>query len=403
MSEECPFMQPAPIHMETADSVSGIREAEEKSKLVSALTDRKLAERESEDLAEEKINSLRQIVSIRGDAIAIRRTRWLWKNRIPVGGLALVAGKGDVSKSTLLAQFVAWLTTGRMYGEYEGIPQDVGYVVNEDSLPETVVPRMKAHGADMSRVHFLHTESPKGAAALSLPRDGDLLRNHIRDNNLIATFIDPLSANITGRRNDQGDMRATYQEVNKIAEDTRSAIVGLAHTRKAGAADVMEAIIGSSEQGNVARSVHGLVMDPEEDGARILSCEKLNVGQKHLLPSLRFTLDTIPVECTDGPFAETTDMPVIHWLEETGDTASDVLSDQYHGNQGIDKCTDWLSKYLMDNGGEAYAGDIQEAGKKFSTSMLRRARLKLGVKSKRTKEVPSRTVWAHPTNTQSDS
>lgn len=344
----------------------------------------------------------REIVAIKGSAITVRRTLWLWRDRIPVGGLALVAGKGDVSKSTLFSQFVAWITTGEMKGEYYGIPRDVGYVVNEDSISETVAPRMIAHGADMNRVHFLRVRSPLGEDALMLPRDADILRSFITDNGLVATFVDPLSANVSGRKNDQGDMRSTYQHVNRIAEDTRSAIVGLAHTRKAGAGDVMEAIMGSSEQGNVARSVHGLVMDPEEDDARILSCEKLNVGQKSRLASLRFTVDTVMVDCTDGT-GDQTPMPKIRWLEEIADSASDILGDAAFGVDGtsVQECSQWLNNYLLQQGGEAFSTDVREAaGKKYSESTLKRARRRLGVRALRTREVPSRTIWVHPANAQ---
>ncbi|MEU3052245.1 AAA family ATPase [Streptomyces griseus] len=371
------------------------RDAEEQRAAAQAKHEKEkaLARKKGLEAAEAEAESLRVIESTRGSQIAVKRTLWLWKERFPLGGLALVAGKGDVSKSTLFAQFVAWITTGDMHGDLGGVPRDIGYVVNEDSLSQTVAPRMIAHGADMDRVHFLKVRSPLGTDALMFPRDVELLRKFIQDNHLVAVFIDPLSANVSGRKNDQGDMRATYQEVNNLAEETNTSIIGLAHTRKAGAADIMEAIIGSSEQGNVARSVHGLVMDPEEDGARILSCEKLNVGQKDKLPSLRFTLRTVLVPCTDGS-GLSTPMPQIQWLEEITDTASDIMADALLGHSGTDECVRWLRRFITDQGGESFHADIREsAGRKFSESMMVRARRKAGVKTRRTKESPSRSVW----------
>ncbi|PRH79374.1 hypothetical protein C6N75_09830 [Streptomyces solincola] len=357
-----------------------------------------LAREKGRQEAEKEAEALRQVRSVRASQVTIQRTRWLWRDRIALGGLALIAGKGDVSKSTLLAQMVAWITTGDMRGEFDGVPRAVGYVVNEDSLSQTVVPRMVAAGANLDLVHFLSVASPLGTDALKFPRDIDLLKDFIYQQGLVAIFIDPLSANVTGRKNDQGDMRDTYQTVNNLAEETCCAIIGLAHTRKAGASDVMEAIMGSSEQGNVARSVHGLVMDPEEDNARILSCEKLNVGQKNLLPSLRFTLDTVMVRCTDGT-NDHTPMPKIRWLDEISESASDILADQVAGNHGVDECVEWLRKFMRDSGGEAYSHDVKDAaGRKFSPSMIARARKKLGVVATRTNETPSRTVWRSAEN-----
>jgi AAA domain len=353
-----------------------------------------LTKRMGEQAAQAEEEKLRHVRGLKASQIMIRRTRWLWRDRVPLGGLALLAGKGDTSKSTLFACFTAWLTTGQMKGEFYGEPKKVLYVVNEDSIAETVVPRMIAHGANLDMVEFLNIHSPLGSDALSLPRDGELLREYIRDTDAVATFIDPLSANVTGRANDSRDTRNTYQEVNNIAEETMTTIWGLAHTRKAGAADIMEAIIGSSEQGNVARSVHGLVMDPEEDGARILSCEKLNVGQKHMLAGLRFVVEPFEVRISQY---ESTSMPRIKWIEETEDTASGVLEDAMFGNTGVDECARWLLELLYQNGGELSAEEVREkAGKRFSPAMIKRGRAKAKVITKRTRETPSRSIWYHP-------
>jgi hypothetical protein len=193
-------------------------------------------------------------------------------------------------------------------------------------------------------------------------------------------------------------MRNTYQIVNRLAEQTRTAIVGLAHTRKAGAEDIMEAIMGSSEQGNVARSVHGLIMDSAEDGTRMLSCEKLNNKDKTTLPTLRFRLTNVYVDCTDGS-GDVTPQPKVEWLAETTDTVSDVLSDQFHGLTGIDQCAQWLNTYLLSVGGEAYRSDVEEAaGRKFNMKMLERARKRLGVQSIREAREHGRAVWTHPEN-----
>lgn len=378
------------------DEHFAVKRTDEEKERIGKTVSEKLLYDEAERVAEEERQKLRRIVSVKASQVMIRRTRWLWRDRVPLGGLALLAGKGDTSKSTLFACFAAWLTVGEMKGEFYGYPQNVLYVVNEDSISETVVPRMIAHGANLDRIHFLSVHSPIGKDALMLPRDSDLLRSYIVETSAVATFIDPLSANVTGRANDQKDTRNTYQEVNNIAEETMTTIWGLAHTRKAGASDVMEGIIGSSEQGNVARSVHGLVMDPDEDGARILSCEKLNVGQKHSLAGLRFTVDS-----TDVPVShyESTSMPRIRWLDETEDTASGVMSDAMLGHEGVDECARWLLDLLRRNGGEMYAETIrEEAGKKYSPAMLKRARVRAHVVSKRTREVPPRAMWYHPEN-----
>lgn len=336
----------------------------------------------------------RHIHMVHADQVVIKQTYWVWRNRYPLGGLSIVAGKGATSKSTLFACQAAWLSVGDMKGMFYGKPVKVAYIANEDLLNETVVPRLKSHGADLTNVKFLRVKTPMGEDALSFPRDTEMLRRTIIEHELKAVFIDPLSANITGKMNDQGDMRHTYQQVSYIAQSTGCAIIGLAHTRKAGAADIVEAIMGSSELSNVARSVHGLVLDPNDDGVRMLSCEKLNMANMDALPTLRFRLESNEVRCTDGS-GELTHQPRIVWLDEVSERASDILGDALNGTDGIDECARWLYDYLVNNGGEAEFHDIKSACK-YSESMLKRARKKIGVVSKRTNRVPATSLWHLP-------
>lgn len=368
---------------------------EHRLQTVAMETARESARREAKREVDEEEGQLRRLTVTPATHFEVRRTHWLWRDRVPVGGLGLIAGKGDVSKSTLFAQMAAWITTGDMKGEYYGTPRNVLYVVNEDSIEETVKPRLMAHGADLTRVYFVGVETPLGAAALSLPGDESRLREAITSHDIVCTFIDPLSANVSGRKNDQKDMRDTFQAVNTLAEVTHSCILGLAHTRKEGASDVATAVMGSSEQVNVARSLHGLVMDKEEDDARILSCEKLNQGKRHLLKSLRFTLESVNIPCTNGDWQEA---PRIMWLAEVDDTASDQMNDQLNGHSGVDDCAEWLRSYVMNNGGEVAYRDIRRVpeAKRYSDSMLTRARKKAGLRSRREQVTPPYSVWYLP-------
>ncbi|MGW1120674.1 AAA family ATPase [Streptomyces tanashiensis] len=83
----------------------------------------------------------------RASTIQPKRVRWLWApgdagdGRIPLGKLTLIVGRGGIGKSTLLAEFTAWITRGTMRGEFYEQPRDVMYVANEDSLEDTVTPR----------------------------------------------------------------------------------------------------------------------------------------------------------------------------------------------------------------------------------------------------------------------
>jgi RecA-family ATPase len=352
--------------------------------------DRKRGERQVLRELDEEESALRRIRAIRGDTVMPRPTHFLWRDRFPLGGLSLVAGKGEVSKSTLLTQLGSWLTVGNMKGAFYGSAVDIAYVVHEDELDATVVPRFLVHGADMKRVHFLVVDTPLGEDALRLPADGDRLREFIRATGVKAVFVDPLSASLQARMNDSGEMRRVFTEIAAICRDMQISIIGLAHTRKAHAEDVVEALMGSIEQVNVARSVHGLVLDPEDDGVRLLSCEKNNLADKSTLPTLRFRLESTPV-------SQDIWQPMIVWEAEVSERASDILGDALHGRHGVDEAARWLYDYLVSQGGSAKFEDIRDsAPKQLSTDMLKRARKKINVSSRRERVSPPTSVWSLP-------
>jgi hypothetical protein len=68
-------------------------------------------------------------------------------NLWPRGFVGFIDGETGVDKSTVLFAFIADLTTG-------ADPVNVGIVNLEDPVAEIIVPRLKAAGADLSRVHI---------------------------------------------------------------------------------------------------------------------------------------------------------------------------------------------------------------------------------------------------------
>lgn len=286
----------------------------------------------------------RRIVSRRASGYTQERTQWLWSKkggRIPLGELTILAGKGGVGKSTILALFSAMITTGTMYGEYYGKPRPVLYVVNEDSISKTVLPRMIAAGADPDLVNFLEVQTPAGQAALSLPRDSERLMDEIIRTNAVATFIDPFSANISGKMNDQGEMRDSFQIVRRIAETSNTAIVGLAHFKKENVTNAIDAIMGSSEQGNVVRAVLAVARHEEKEGTFILGQEKNNLGRLDI-PGYEYT-----IESAETPAGIETSR--IEWGDPTMLKASDMMQTAATG-QSIGAAMDWLPRYLIESG-----------------------------------------------------
>ena len=78
---------------------------------------------------------------------------WLWEPWIPNSALTLVCGEPAKGKSTLLAHLAAGVTTRPFASRRNGIrPATVLWIHGEESWGCATLPRLKAAGADPTRV-----------------------------------------------------------------------------------------------------------------------------------------------------------------------------------------------------------------------------------------------------------
>src|SRR6516225_9389976 len=86
---------------------------------------------------------------------------WLWPGRVALGKLTLIAGEAGLGKSQLSVAMVAAVTTGGPWPCGEGqAPLGSAIVLSaEDGAADTIVPRLLAAGADLTRVHLVSAVS----------------------------------------------------------------------------------------------------------------------------------------------------------------------------------------------------------------------------------------------------
>lgn len=304
-----------------------------------------------------------------------------------MGELTFIAGKGGVGKSTLLATFCAWITTGDMKGEFQGQERDVLYVANEDSLESTVVPRMMAAGVNLDRVHFLGVDMAGHPDRVIVPSDCDSVSALAKDVGAAAIMLDPFSSNLRGGHNKQDEIRPVMEAVRRMCEESGIAAIGLAHTRKGQSSDLVEAIMGSSEFGNVCRSVMGVMRN--EEGNIVLSLDKHNLGPD--VPSYEYRMCSYSFE--QGGELITTSK--IEFIGKTDETVSEMMADQMQ--PATREAKEFLRDYLTEQGGEASKKDVLAAarGEGISTGTLESAARKLRVVYRRS-GFPATSVWSLP-------
>lgn len=212
--------------------------------------------------------------------------RWLWPSRVPAGKVTLLAGDPGLGKSFLTCDMASRVTTGNYWPDSMEARAPQGSVVMlsaEDDPADTIVPRLRSAGADLSRVDLLRSVRVGGRPdAFVLRRDLPLLEAAIRrrgDCRLVV--IDPISCYLGGTDgNSNVEVRGALAPLGQLAERTGAAVVVVSHLRK-GDGDLMYRVTGSLAFVAAARATWAVEADREDPQRRrrVMRAIKMNVAR----------------------------------------------------------------------------------------------------------------------------
>ncbi|MBV9236254.1 MAG: AAA family ATPase [Xanthobacteraceae bacterium] len=201
--------------------------------------------------------------------LKVRPTTWLWPARIPNAKLTLLAGAPGSGKSALAINIIAAVTTGGTYPCREGsAPKGSVILVSPHGDPDVLVPRLKAAGADLSRVQILRdVPGSDGPRRFDLATDLPLLDAAIQTiKDLRAIVIDalPLATGRDARRTTGTlfDQLAGMAQARDIAILT---IVQTAGTDRGGHTVFFDALADGA-----ARAGLLIEVDPADEKRRLL-------------------------------------------------------------------------------------------------------------------------------------
>jgi len=341
-------------------------------------------------------NNTRRVVLTPASTITPEPLRWLWRHRLPLRGLSLVAGEPGLGKSTLTVELAADVSHGRLEGDLYGAPRDVLIATAEDHFASVVWGRLTAAGADMDRVHRVHVEARDGEELLTLPDDVAEIEMHCgrlaaEGRPVALVVVDPVSAFIGGGVDTHRDaaVRRVLAPLAGLAERQDLAVAGIAHLNKDQAAKLLNRVGGSVAFGAAPRSVLAFARHPDDsDGEqgveRVIVHAKSNHGR--YAPSLAGRIESCDVptvgdvsrlvivgECQVSP-------------EDLGSSGGDARSDR-------DAAAEWLADELAD--GEWHTSRELKARARaaaITEKMLRGARERLGVEDRR-EGFPAVSEW----------
>ena len=313
-----------------------------------------------------------------------KRVRWCWTDRIAVGTIALLAGREGLGKSTLGYWMAARLTRGDLPGEHYGTPKGSLVCATEDSWEHTIVPRLMAPGADLDRVSRVEVvyDDEDIDVGLSLPKDIGDLEQAALDADAALLVLDPLMSRLDAELDTHrdGQVRRALEPLVAIADRTTMAILGLIHHNKCGSSDPLQLVMASKAFTAVARSVHTVIPDPDDETGqhRFFGTPKNNLGP--LASSIEFTITGWEYDTDDGPGVT----GQIAWGDEVTESIADLVrraSISPEEKTQLEEACEWLEDYLEIAAGHEIAGKVLAAGKAagHAERTLQRARKTLKI------------------------
>ena len=258
---------------------------------------------------------------INGLDIETKPLKWLWPERIPQGKICWYTGKPKTGKSLALLDLIARVTTGTDWPDKAKNflpPQDVLLCISEDGSGDTVIPRLKAAGADISRVNFFNRiKVNNGSRQLQLNKHTAMLRRYLESNPAISVVIlDPLESfagdvNI----NSNQEIRPVMDALSAVCRKTGVTLIGIIHDNKRSDVTAIQKIPGGSAVGGVARAAWGFSRDPDNKEDRYMSLVAGSLSKKET--GIKYTIGEREVDGVKAPY--------IVWGEEHDSSADDLL------------------------------------------------------------------------------
>jgi len=309
------------------------------------------------------------------------QVRWLWPGRVPLGRITMLVGRPGEGKSFLTTDMAARVTRGASWPDGSACPEGSVLLISaEDDPRDTMRPRLRAHGADLSRVHLLTTVRRTEADG----RESEVLFTLADMTALAAALaahpdcrlvvVDPIGS-FLGARTDahrDNDVRTVLVPVARLAEQYDAAVLVVAHRRKSLAANADDLALGSRAFTGLARAVWHLTRDAHDKRRRLLLAGKNNLAAEGR--GLAFTI------ASDAG----TD-PRIRWESDPVDMTADEAIREETASAGeehrtaLDDAVAWLQAALAD--GPVPASEVLDraAADGIAQKTLKRAKARLGV------------------------
>jgi putative DNA primase/helicase len=327
----------------------------------------------------------RQSLLVAADQIKIEAVDWIWRGWLAARKFHILGGAPGTGKTTIALKVASTISTGNHWPDGSLAPK--GKVViwsEEDGIEDTLAPRLKAAGADLSNILFVG-EVPDRESRRSFDPGTDmavLLDELEMHKDLRLLILDPVVTTVTGNSNQNAEVRRALQPLVGLANRTGCSVLGITHLSKGTIGrNPVERITGSLAFGALARIVWVAAKSDSNESQedRILCRAKSNIGED----SGGFTYELITTEVPGAPEIEAS---VVNWIAPVEGQARDLLTAREGESSeagALQDAMSFLAGLLSESPlpVQAIKKEANDAGHSWIT--IRRASAKLGIESRK--------------------
>ena len=216
-----------------------------------------------------------------------KEIEFIWEGRVFQGKPTLIAGPGECGK-THLTTFMAAVYTNKKKTQWpDGTPCGTGEVIilsAEDDAADTLLPRINAMGGDPDKIFVIQgIKEGKGQFKwFDIRKHVRALEKHFNAySNIGLLVVDPITSYLGGSDASKNEaVREAMGPITQLIAKYRSAGVFVTHFNKDITKQSVHRVISSVAWVNLARAVHYVMKDPEDDERRLFLPGKMNIGKK---------------------------------------------------------------------------------------------------------------------------
>jgi hypothetical protein len=308
-----------------------------------------------------------------------RPLQWLWPGRLARGKLSMFDGDPELGKSLVTLDLCARITTGRPFPDGASLREPCNVLVlnAEDAPEDTVLPRLRALGADLDRVFHFHQRFFDESGPFRLPTHAPLLDRALSESRAVFAALDPIMAFLDPSIQVATDMsvRRALAPLAEMMDRHGCHATLVRHLNKSGHFRALYRGGGSIGLLAACRSAFLFARDPQDAARVVLAQIKNNLGPHQ--PSLAYRI-------VAGEDAQ----PTVQWLGQ-----NPLGADQLLTAAGLrpplpgprDRARDFLFAVLEAGPQSTLAIWSAAQGKNLSRRTLQRVRVALKIRVK--------TIW----------